>query len=172
MVIFKSWFCVKTTSWAVEFPELHIPKSSGDFSLLCPEVSFFVFLSHSVEPRLLRCSKGPVLSPFEVVWYSGGHVGPVHSTVCGGSRGSFNVGVEEQRRLSPVSLYGLFLKNRVNKTQDAEPRILISCLGLWGETGEAGWGRNGQNWTWEWGLAGSSGRVRPLLGENCSVQLR
>lgn len=31
MVIFKSWFCVKPTSWAVEFPKLHIPKSSGDF---------------------------------------------------------------------------------------------------------------------------------------------
>lgn len=38
-------------------------------------------------------------------------------------------------RISPMTLYGVFLKNKVNKTWDAEPRILIICLGLWGVGG-------------------------------------
>lgn len=40
-------------------------------------------------------------------------------------------------RISPVTLYGVFLKNKVNKTWDAEPRILITCLRLWGRRGDA-----------------------------------
>lgn len=40
-------------------------------------------------------------------------------------------------RISPVTLYGVFLKNKVNKTWTAEPRILISCLRLWGRRGDA-----------------------------------
>lgn len=35
-------------------------------------------------------------------------------------------------RISPMTLYGVFLKNKVNKTWDAEPWILIICLWLWG----------------------------------------
>lgn len=40
-------------------------------------------------------------------------------------------------RISPVTLYGVFLKNKVNKTWDAELRILIICLHLWGRRGDA-----------------------------------
>lgn len=38
-------------------------------------------------------------------------------------------------RISPMTLYGVFLKNKVNKTWDAEPRISIICLCLWGREG-------------------------------------
>lgn len=42
-------------------------------------------------------------------------------------------------RISPMTLYGVFLKNKVNKTWDAEPQILTSCLWLWGEVEWVGW---------------------------------
>lgn len=40
-------------------------------------------------------------------------------------------------RISPVTFYGVFLKNKVNKTWYAEARILIICLQLWGRRGDA-----------------------------------
>lgn len=39
-------------------------------------------------------------------------------------------------RISPMTLYGVFLKNKVNKTWNAEPQILISCLTM--RRGEGG----------------------------------
>lgn len=52
-------------------------------------------------------------------------------------------------RISPMTLYGVFLKNKVDKTWDAEPRILIICLWLWGEGGDVARGvraRHGQGY--------------------------
>lgn len=31
-------------------------------------------------------------------------------------------------RVSPMTLYGVFLENKVNRTWDAKPQILITCL--------------------------------------------
>ena len=59
-------------------------------------------------------------------------------------------------RISPMTLYGVFLKNKVNKTWDAEPQILISCLWLWGggcgvmqqEGVRARHGQGSEEWKW------------------------
>lgn len=40
-------------------------------------------------------------------------------------------------RFSPMTLYGVFLKNKVNKTWSAKLWILIICLWLWGRRGDA-----------------------------------
>ena len=39
--------------------------------------------------------------------------------------------------ISPMTLYGVFLKNKVNKTWSAKLQILIICLWLWGRRGDA-----------------------------------
>lgn len=58
--------------------------------------------------------------------------------VSGGSKGSFNIrGKKRQHQIPWVTLYELFLKNKVNKTWDTKPWILITCLRLWGGRGDA-----------------------------------
>lgn len=39
-------------------------------------------------------------------------------------------------RISPKTLYGVFLKNKVNKIWNAKPRVLIICLRVWGRRGD------------------------------------
>lgn len=71
---FPVW--VKITNCAAQLLWLHVTESSGDFPHFCPGGAFFVFSSHSIEPRLFRQSKVALLSSFAVVWYSSGHVEP------------------------------------------------------------------------------------------------
>lgn len=91
------------------------------------------FLSHHVELGLSCRCKVALLSHFTFIQYSSGHAGNLSSSatflslaatkevlMSGDGTGS--------DRISPMTLYGVFLKNKVNKTWNAEPRVLIICL--------------------------------------------
>lgn len=80
MVIFcgNHWFSVKITNCDWQFPWLHIPEPLEMFPTSVQE-GLSLYSSRGVKPRLLRRSKVPLLSSFAVVWYSSGHVEPVHS---------------------------------------------------------------------------------------------
>lgn len=167
MVMFQSQFCVKITNCAAQFPCFHPRTPLEVFPTFVREV--LSLYSRGIEARLSRRSKVALLSSSAVVWYSSGRVEPAASPLWWQQKVVLMRRDRRGNAESPrLSLYELVLKNKVNKTGDAEPRISISCL----RRGDGARVREERAENGD-GLD-ASGRVMALLGEaaNCCFQLR